>query len=161
MSKSVVLRWFFGSLIGLAGGLVLLVVAGAVALANDVFIMRGPDVVGIRSGALAWTLAGLVGLALLVLMAAAVAMFVAWIGAVLNTASLPSKTWCVVLLVVGLLGLPFIAALAYVIAGPDGTAVDQPGGDIVRPLSGDTAGPATPPSQVQSGQPAGSSGQRG
>ena len=91
MSRSIVVRWFFGSLIGLAGGLVLLVVAGAVALANDVFIMRGPDVVGIRSGALSWTLAGLVALALLVMMAAAVAVFVAWIGAVLNTASLPSK----------------------------------------------------------------------
>ena len=88
-------------------------------------------------------------LALLVMMAAAVAVFVAWIGAVLNTASLPSKTWCVVLLVVGLLGLPFIAALVYVIAGPDGT------------LTGDTAGSAAPPSRIQSGQPAAPSGGRG
>jgi hypothetical protein len=137
MSRSIVVRWFFGSLIGLAGGVVLLVVSGAVALANDVFIMRGPDVVGIRSGALAWTLAGLVALASLVLMAAAVAVFVAWIGAVLNTASLPSKTWCVVMLVVGLLGLPFIAALAYVIAGPDGTTLHQSDGGSARPLTGD------------------------
>jgi hypothetical protein len=44
---------------------------------------------------------------------------VAWIGAVLNTAQLPDKTWFVVLLVVGLLGLVFIATVAYVIAGPD------------------------------------------
>jgi hypothetical protein len=123
MSRSTILKWFFGSLIGLGGGLALLVVAGAVALANDVFIMRGPDVVGVRSGALAWTLAGLVILAILVMIAAAVATFIAWIGAVLNTADLPSKAWCVSLLVIGLLGFVFIAALAYVIAGPDGAAV--------------------------------------
>jgi hypothetical protein len=54
------------------------------------------------------------------LLFAAVAHFVAWIGAVLNTAHLSDKTWCVVLLVVGLLGLVFIATVAYVIAGPDG-----------------------------------------
>jgi hypothetical protein len=48
---------------------------------------------------------------------------------------LPDKTWFVVLLVVGLLGLVFIATVAYVIAGPDGvkakeeaTALPQPGG---------------------------------
>jgi hypothetical protein len=123
MSKATIIKWFFGSLIGLAGGLALLVVAGALALANDVFIMRGPDVVGVRSGTLAWTLAGLVGLAILVMIAAAVAMFVAWIGAVLNTANLPSKNWCVALVVIGLLGFVFIAALAYVIGGPDGTEV--------------------------------------
>ena len=159
MSRSMVLRWFFGSLIGLAGGLVLLLVSGAVALANDLFIMRGPDVVGIRSGALAWTLAGLVALALLVLMAAAIAVFVSWIGAVLNTASLPSKTWCVVLLVVGLLGFVFVAALAYVIAGPDGTAVDRPDAGLAGPVSEDTAGYAA--GQNRTRQPAPSSGRGG
>lgn len=141
VSRAMVVRWFFGSLIGLAGGVVLLVVAGALALANDVFIMRGPDVVGIRSGALAWTLAGLVALAVLVLMAAAVAMFVAWIAAVLNTASLPSKTWFVVLLVVGLLGFVFVAALAYVIAGPDGTTVNRPDDGLAGSLSREIAAP--------------------
>jgi hypothetical protein len=44
---------------------------------------------------------------MLLLLLAAVAHFVAWIGAVLNTAQLPDKTWFVVLLVVGLLGLVF------------------------------------------------------
>ena len=120
MSKSLIVRLFIGSLIGLAGGLVLLAIAGGLALSSDVFIMRGPDVVGVRSGAAAWTLLGFVGLAILVMMAAAIAVFVAWIGAVLNTANLPSKTWCVVLVVIGLLGFPFIATLAYVVAGPDG-----------------------------------------
>ncbi len=156
MSKSLVIKWFFGSLIGLAGGIVLFVVAGAVGLANDVFIMNGPDVVGVRSGAVSWTLAGLVALALLVIMGAAVAHFVAWIGAVLNTASLPSKTWCVLLLVVGLLGLVFVATLAYVIAGPDGVdGESRRDGRIAPPSAG-----AHPAAQNGSGQLAGSSSQR-
>jgi hypothetical protein len=159
MSRSIVVRWFFGSLIGLAGGVVLLVVAGAVALANDVFIMRGPDVVGIRSGALSWTLAGLVALALLVMMASAVAVFVAWIGAVLNTAGLPSKTWCVVLLVVGVLGLPFLAALAYVIAGPDGTKADWPDASAAGSPTAGTGSHAV--ETTRSEAPAASSGRRG
>jgi hypothetical protein len=52
-----------------------------------------------------------------------VALLVAWVGAVLNSANLPSKIWCLLLPVVGLLGLVFLAPLAYVIAGPDGTEI--------------------------------------
>jgi hypothetical protein len=74
---------------------------------------------------LPWTLLGLMGLAMLLLLFAAVVHFVAWIGAVLNTAQLPDKTWFVVLLVVGLLGLVFIATVAYVIAGPDGVKAKE------------------------------------
>jgi hypothetical protein len=143
VSKSLIVKLFIGSLIGLAGGLVLLAIAGGLALSSDVFIMSGPDVVGIRSGAVAWTLLGFVGLAILVMMAAAIAVFVAWIGAVLNTANLPSKTWCVVLVVIGLLGFQFIATLAYVVAGPDGapekryeTSYDSAGGGT-RATAGD------------------------
>jgi hypothetical protein len=144
VSKSLIVKLFIGSLIGLAGGLVLLAIAGGLALASDVFIMSGPDVVGVRSGAMTWTLLGFVGLAILVMMAAAIAVFVAWIGAVLNTANLPSKTWCVVLVVIGLLGFPFIATLAYVVAGPDGapekryeTSYDSTGG-ATRARTGDS-----------------------
>jgi hypothetical protein len=119
MTKSLIVKLFWGSLIGLVAGLVLVGVTGALAIGNDIFVMSGPDVTGVKSGVLAWTLLGLLVLAILILLFAAVAHFVAWIGAVLNTAQLPDKTWFVVLLVVGLLGLVFIATLAYVIAGPD------------------------------------------
>jgi hypothetical protein len=144
VSKSLIVRLFIGSLIGLAGGLVLLAIAGGLALSTDVFIMRGSDVVGVRSGAVTWTLLGFVGLAILVMMAAAIAVFVAWIGAVLNTANLPSKTWCVVLVVIGLLGAPFIATLAYVVAGPDGAPEQKyatsydPAGGATRARTGDS-----------------------
>src|SRR5215207_1295465 len=119
MTKSLIVKLFWGSLIGLVAGLVLVGVTGALAIGNDIFVMSGPDVTGVKSGVLAWTLLGLLVLAILILLFAAVAHFVAWIGAVLNTAQLPDKTWFVVLLVVGLLGLVFIATLAYVVAGPD------------------------------------------
>jgi hypothetical protein len=106
--------------------------------------MSGPDVTGIKSGVLPWTLLGLMGLAVLLLLFAAVTHFVAWIGAVLNTAQLPDKTWFVVLLVVGLLGLVFIATVAYVIAGPDGvkakeeaSALPQAGG-VPQPVFSST-----------------------
>jgi hypothetical protein len=120
MPRSLIVKLFWGSLIGLGAGLVLMITSCALAISNNIFIMNGPDVVGIKSGARSWTLLGLMGFALLLLLFAAVTHFVAWIGAVLNTAYLPDKTWFVVLLVVGLLGFVFIATVAYVIAGPDG-----------------------------------------
>jgi hypothetical protein len=125
MTKSLVVKLFWGSLIGLVAGFILMGITFALAISNDIFIMSGPDVTGIKSGILPWILLGLMGLAMLLLLFAAVTHFVAWIGAVLNTAQLPDKTWFVVLLVVGLLGLVFIATVAYVIAGPDGVKVNE------------------------------------
>jgi hypothetical protein len=51
----------------------------------------------------------------------------AWVGALVNTYQLQDKTWFGVLLALGLLGfafglLGFAAMVAYLIAGPDGTA---------------------------------------
>jgi hypothetical protein len=120
MTRSLIIKLFWGSIIGLIAGLVLMGVTVALAISNDIFVMSGPDVTGIKSGVLSWALLGLMALAVFVLLFAAAAHFVAWIGAVLNTAHLPDKTWFVVLLVVGLLGFVFIATIAYVIAGPDG-----------------------------------------
>jgi hypothetical protein len=93
MTKPTVVKLFWGSLIGLVAGLVLIGITFALAISNDIFIMSGPDVTGIKSGVLSWTLLGLMGLAVVLLLFAAVAHFVAWIGAVLNTAQLPDKTW--------------------------------------------------------------------
>ena len=68
----------------------------------------------------------LAGLAVLTMFGALVAQFVAWIGAVLNTAQLHDNTWFVVLLVAGLLSFGFIAMLIYIIAGPNDPQVPQP-----------------------------------
>lgn len=49
MGKSVIVKVFVGSLLGFAAAVVIFAVAGGLALANDSFIMNGPDVVGIRT----------------------------------------------------------------------------------------------------------------
>jgi hypothetical protein len=123
MSKATITKLFIGTLLALVGGVALLVVALGLAFAQDIFIMSGPDVVGIRSGPFAWALIALAGLAVLVIVGAAIAQFVAWILAVLNAAGLADKTWLIVLLVTGLLSFGLVGMVVYVIAAPDG----QPG----------------------------------
>jgi hypothetical protein len=118
MSKRMVTRVFGGSLVALAASLILLLVAGGIAYANGSFVMDGPDVVGVTSTPLTWSMIALAGLAILTMFGALIAQFVAWIGAVVNTAQLPDKTWFVVLLVMGLLSFGFIAMVIYIIAGP-------------------------------------------
>ena len=145
MTKSLVVKLFWGSLIGLVAALILMGITFALAINNDIFIMSGPDVTGIKSGVLPWILIGLCALAMLLLLLAAVAHFVAWIGAVLNTAQLPDKTWFVVLLVVGLLGLVFIATVAYVIAGPDGVNAKEEASAL---SSAGRISPQVPPSTI-------------
>jgi hypothetical protein len=56
----------------------------------------------------------------------AIAQFVAWIGALMNTAQLTDKTWYVVLLLLGIFGPGFIPMLVYVLRGSDGAAAVVP-----------------------------------
>jgi hypothetical protein len=120
MTKSTVTKIFIGSLVAIAGGVVLLVAGLFLAIANGIFVMRGPDVVGLNPSAFTWSMAGLAVIGVLAVIGGALAQFVAWIGAVLNTSHLDDKTWFIVLLVLGLLSFGFIAMLVYVIGGPDG-----------------------------------------
>jgi hypothetical protein len=125
MTKSTVNKLFAGSLIAIAGGTVLSLVAAIVAYTNSALIMNGPDVVGVEPTAFAWSMVGVAIVGGLVMVTGAIGQFVAWIGAVLNTSRLEDKTWFIVLLVLGLLSFGFVAMLVYVLAGPDGT-VAQP-----------------------------------
>ncbi len=118
MSKSTITKLFIQSLVALAGGLVLFLVAGALALANSTLVRSGPDVVGFRSTPFGWAMVVVAGLAILVMVGAAIVQFVAWVGAVANTAQLPDKTWFVILLVTGLLSFGFVAMIVYLVAGP-------------------------------------------
>ena len=98
-------------------------------------------------------LVGLGIVAVATMLAGFIAGLVSWIGALLNTAQLASKAWFIALLLTGIFSLGFIAMIAYVVAGPDGTAdaarEDGPGarrrgqcltratdGDWVDPLDG-------------------------
>jgi hypothetical protein len=78
-------------------------------------------VVGVQPTPYAWGLVIFGLMAVVALVGGSIAGLVAWIGALLNTAELDSKTWFVVLLVLGLLSFGLVAMLAYVIAGPDST----------------------------------------
>jgi len=122
MSKSVVTRLFIASLIAFATGAVIATTGVVLAIANDVFVIAGSELVGVRGGALAWSLLGLGIVGGLVIAGGLVSGLVAWIGALLNTWQLESKTWFAVLLLLGIFNLGFFAMLAYLIAGPDGTA---------------------------------------
>ena len=120
MSKATISRLFIGSMITVVAGIVLAIAAVTVAFANGVFIMDGPDVVGVRGTGLAWTMVGIGIVAGLVVMGGFVGGLVSWIGALLNTAQLDDKVWFVVLLLLGIWNLGVFAMIAYVIAGPDG-----------------------------------------
>ena len=55
----------------------------------------------------------------------------AWIGALVNTYPLQDRTWFIVLLAGGVIGLAFslvgfAAMVAYIVGGPDGAAVQSP-----------------------------------
>lgn len=120
MSKPTVVKLFVGSFIAVIAGLILAFVAVWYAYANGAFVMDGADVVGIEPTAFAWTMVGLFALSALAMIGGFIGGLVSWIGALLNTAELPDKTWFVLLLVLGLFSFGLVAMIAYVIAGPDG-----------------------------------------
>ena len=105
MSKTTVTRLFIGSWIAIVAGAVLFVAAIWLAIANDVFVMSGPDIVGIHGSALAWSLLGLALVGGVAVAGGAIGGLVSWIGALLNTWRLDSKTWFAVLLLLGIFNL--------------------------------------------------------
>lgn len=123
MSKATVTRLFIGSIIAAGAGAIITIIAVGLALANDVFIMNGPEVVGVEGSALALSLLGLGIAGGLAIVGGMIGGLVSWIGALLNTAQLDSKAWFLGLLLLGIFNLGFLAMIAYVFLGPDGTNV--------------------------------------
>jgi hypothetical protein len=121
MSKATVTRLFIGSGIAILAGAILGIAAVLIAIANDVFVMSGQDIVGLRGSALAWSTLGFGIVGGLAIMGGLIAGLIAWIGALLNTWQLQSRTWFAVLLLLGIFNFGFFAMIAYLIAGPDGT----------------------------------------
>ena len=120
MSKPTITRLFIGSLLAALAGGVLLIIAASAALANDVFVFQGSEVVDVRPSALAMSLFGVGVVGGLAILGAAIGGLISWIGALLNTAQLDSKAWFLALLLLGIFNFGFFAMIAYVIAGPDG-----------------------------------------
>ena len=122
MSKAIVTRLFIAAGLAMLAGAVVAIVGVSIAIANDVFVMNGPDIVGLQGGALAASSLGLGLVGFLAIIGGLVAGLVSWIGALFNTWQLDSKAWFISLLLLGIFNLGFFAMVAYIIAGPDGTS---------------------------------------
>ncbi len=120
MSKATVTKLFIGAGLAMIAGGVLAVTAIWAAIANDVFVMNGSDIVGLRGSALGWASLGLGIVGVLAIVGGLISGLVAWIGALLNTWQLESKAWFIGLLLLGIFNLGFFAMVAYLLAGPDG-----------------------------------------
>jgi hypothetical protein len=59
VSKATINRLFIGSVVAVVAGGILGFAAVIIAFANGVFIMDGPDVVGVRGTPVAWTMLAL------------------------------------------------------------------------------------------------------
>ena len=123
MSKATVTRLFIGGGLAVIAGAILAIVAVAIANANGAFVMNGPDIVGLKGSPLAWAMLPLGIVGGIAIAGGLIAGLIAWIGALLNTWQLQSKTWFAVLLLLGIFNFGFFAKVAFLVAGP-GSATD-------------------------------------
>ena len=122
MSKATVTKLFIGGTLAVIAGAILAIAAVGIAVANDVFVTNGTEIVGVRGSGLAASMLGLGIVGGLAIAGGLIAGLVSWIGALLNTWQRESKGWFVGLLLLGIFNFGFFAMIAYVIAGPDGKA---------------------------------------
>lgn len=132
MDKHSVTRLWLWGLALIVGGIVLVLAFVGVMLAAAGTWNGG--VYTPSYNALFFAMVALIAVAGVAILAGMIAQFVAWIGAMVNTARSSDKTWFVLLLVLGLLGFGFIIMIVYLIAGPD-----------VRPAPPAIGWPAPPP----------------
>lgn len=125
MSKPTITRIFLGSLVAIITGLVVGTIGLLLAFANGTFTMAGEQVTSVSFTPLGWAMIGLAIVGLLVIIGGAIGQFIAWIGALLNTSRLEDKAWFIALLLLGIFSFGFIGMLVYVLAGPDGTLIEQ------------------------------------
>lgn len=145
MTKATITRLFIGSALAAATGALIAIASIWIAIANDVFVMRGPDIAGIQGSALAWLLLGVALAGAITFTGGLVGGFVAWVGALLATAQLERKTWFIALLLLGIFNVGIVAMIAYVLAGPAGP--DGPS----TPSSTSTSAPTQRPASAGSG----------
>jgi hypothetical protein len=121
MSKSAVTKLFIGGVVAIVAGIFFELIAVWVALATGVITFGGPNVVALNGGSSAWLALGLAIFGFLTMTGGWIAALVSWLGALVNTVQLEDKTWFLLLFVLGLLSFGFVAMVAYVLVGPDGT----------------------------------------
>ena len=135
MNKPTISKIWLGGLIGLAAGLLVGGLGIGLMLAFGGHFTPQPGENGYdfvpTVNAYFWMTVGLIVIGTMIAVAGGVAQLAAWIGALVNTYQLEDKAWFIVLLAGGLLGLSFgligfAAMVAYLVAGPDGMALEQP-----------------------------------
>jgi hypothetical protein len=133
MSKATITRIFIGAVLALVVGLIVATVTVVAAILDGVVTIGGPNVVTVDGGGFAGSLPWLV-IAMLFSAGGSVAAVASWIAALFNTVRLDDKTWFAALLVLGLFSFGWVAMIAYVVAGPDGTTrVGDRGAAIAGP----------------------------
>lgn len=135
MTKSAISKIWIAGLIAIVAGLIVGGVSLGLMLANGGHYVpaasgNGYDFIPRLDGYFWTTIIFMIG-GFTVVAAGGIAQLVAWIGALVNTYPLQDRTWFVVLLAGGLIGLAFgltqfAVMIAYLIAGPDGSAERQP-----------------------------------
>jgi hypothetical protein len=135
MTKPTITRTWIAGLIVLAAGLLVGGVSLGLMLAYGGHFTAAPNGNGYdfvpRLDGFFWTMVSLMIVGFTAAAVGGVVQLAAWIGALVNTNRLQDKTWFLILLVGGLLGLVvslagFAVMVAYLVAGPDGTAIRQP-----------------------------------
>jgi hypothetical protein len=129
MRKSTIGGVWLGGLAGLAGGVVAILVGVFLMLAygGTWSVDQSNQEFTPAFDAFFWWMVGLITFGGLVVLAGGIAQLVAWIGALFNTYALADKTWFIVLLIAGAVGLfglaiaGFVAMAVYLLVGPDGT----------------------------------------
>jgi hypothetical protein len=105
-------------LIAFVGGLALSTVVLVLSVRTSGLRMRGPDVVGVNTNPAGVSIVVMAVVAALLFIAATTAQLVVWVSTMVETAQRADKTWFVMLLAVGLLGLIGIANLLYLTVVP-------------------------------------------
>jgi hypothetical protein len=135
MKKSTITKTWLAGLAVLVAGLIVGGISLGLLLTKGGYWVQVPGTTSwnfhARTDSYFWTTLTWVIVGFSVAAIGGIVQIVAWIGAVANTAGLQDRTWFTILLVGGLVGLVsgfvgLAAMVAYLIAGPDGTALRQP-----------------------------------
>ncbi len=120
MSKRAITRLFEIAVAFVVAGCVSGTAVAIWAIANGAIALGGSSFVTFNPATIAGAITGLVVASLLGAIGT-IAAIASWVGALGNTARLENKTWFTTLLVSGLVSFGWVAMIAYVIRGPDGT----------------------------------------
>jgi hypothetical protein len=120
VSKPAITRMFKVAVALVVGGSVGSIAVVIWAVVSGAVAFGGAQFVTVEAGPFAGAIVALIVTSLLTGIGT-VAAVIAWAGALLNTARLDDKAWFTALLVLGLVSLGWVALIAYVLYGPDGT----------------------------------------